>query len=139
MALDEVQYPALCFSQGTIVAANSYEELTACSTVALRRGWFRDLLLVDCAGHGYDIAGARRRGYVGPFWGFRLFRRMIRVKPKVASGPFDVSLGALKDRIVEVVEDDEASWAEIAPVKEIKSKVRSAAVHEEIIRLPYWK
>jgi hypothetical protein len=138
MVLDEVQYPAVCFSQGTILAASSHDQLTTCSTLELRRGWYRDLLLVDSAGHGYNIAGARRTGYLGPFWGFRLFRRMLRVKPKVASGPFDVSLAALKERIIEMLDDDEAYWSEIAGLKEIKSKVRSAATHREIIRLPYW-
>jgi hypothetical protein len=133
-----IQYPILCIGRGSILAMPSHKEFTTCTTRELKNGWYEDLLLVDSAGKGYRLSHAIMKSGAGLLGGYRPFKRYIRVKPKVKKGPFDVSLEKLKKHILEIIEDDEAEWSEVADVKEIKKAVREADSHPALVALPYW-
>ena len=49
------------------------DALTTCTKVALKNGYFDDLLIVDANGVGYQVKGARKLHGVGPFFGYNIF------------------------------------------------------------------
>jgi len=84
---DLLRYPVLEFSKGMVFPARSVEELEQCTKPALRRGFFKDLLLIDSGGKSLKIVGARKLRGVGPLFGFNIFLNQRIQVALTASGP----------------------------------------------------
>jgi len=83
---DLLHYPVLRFSKGMVFPARNVEELQQCTKVALRNGFFNDLLLVDSDGKAQRISGARKLRAMGPFFGFNIFLNQRIQVALIASG-----------------------------------------------------
>ncbi len=90
---------------------NQADELTVCSSVALKKGYFNDLLIVDSNRNAFPVIGVKQIGYIGPLWGFSLFySRKLRVQ-LLLDNPSLLALEEIKSLACRVVEGDSDFWA----------------------------
>ena len=78
-----IAFPALRASRdGTLDVVDNEVQLTTCSKLALRKGYFDGLAIYDSAGMKHQVEKATKLHGVGPFWGYDIFldqRIMVRL------------------------------------------------------------
>jgi len=116
----------------------SEEQLTACTSQALKNGWFNGLLVVDRKGIGYIVERAefvRKKGT-------RLFKslfapKLIEVRLTFREGsPFPVPLEDLKRYLTKAFNANPGFWesAELDP-RQIKQRIQQASSVDEVMAL----
>lgn len=55
-----VTFPVLTFSQNLVMREEAMSQLTRCTRVALKKGFYDGLVLIDCQGQKFDVIGARK-------------------------------------------------------------------------------
>jgi hypothetical protein len=126
-------FPVLSFSKGVVLVTRSAEELTTCRKAGLNRGWFDTLLVVDSAGRGWSMAGARKMHGVGLLWGYNVFlNQKIRVELLCARGPFDVSVEDVRGRVLKSL-DSWPGWEAAGDSEELRDAITVARSIPEMI------
>ena len=81
-AVDDLSYPVLAV--GDQIGLDAFRDAASLQTpnsLAVRRGVYKSLLLVDSRGVPYSIANVEVFGGAGPFWGLRFMKsRRLRVR-----------------------------------------------------------
>jgi hypothetical protein len=127
-------YPVLCFSQGLVTVEPSEEDLTTCSRIALKHGYYSNMVIVDCTGRRFSVENATKLHGVGPFSGYNIFlNQTIRVALIFAeSGIGQVTTDEVRDMVLKRMGPD-SGWASREDFAELKMKIRRAATVREII------
>ena len=133
--MEHLRFPVLCFSQNLALVTQTEEDLTTCSKVGLRNGYFDNLLLVDSSGRGVRVKGAKKLHGIGPFWGYNMFlNQTIKVELIVAGEPFKVSLEEVKERVLDSFKKWHG-WEARGDFEELRERITNAKTIPEIIRL----
>lgn len=139
MQISELQFPVLTVANGMIQSAKDMDELTACSPGGLKSGAFRGMKIIDSNGKAVKVVDARKAGYRGPFFGFRLFLPR-RLRADLSLGPMlgVVSLEELKAELKAQFRKDR-SWEACGSLQELDEVVTRSNSREELINLGIWK
>lgn len=130
-----IEFPVLCFSGSLVYAMPTPDVLTTCTKVALRNGYFDNLLIVDANGIGYWVKGARKLHGVGRFFGYNIFlNQRIKVDLLTDGTPIPVSLDEVKRRVLQSFKDWHG-WESTGEVEELREKVTTAQSIVEVQRL----
>lgn len=132
----DIAFPVLNFSYGEkhIEVVENSDNLETCSSVAMKKGYFEKLLIVDSKGKLFSVKDVKKRSYAGPFWGFSLlYNRKLKVKLDLAE-PVQLTLDDFKDRVCNVIDSDANFWSANADPKDIKADIRKAKTFKEVIQ-----
>lgn len=128
-------FPVLCFSQDIVSVSESADQLTTCSKVGLKKGYFRKLIIIDSAGALYKVNGAKKLCGVGPFWGYNIFlNQKIRVELSFKENPSPVSLQEVKNMVFMSFRKWHG-WATRGDFEELNDKITNAQTFSEVIEL----
>jgi hypothetical protein len=101
----------LSFSGDFVEPIRNVDELTKCSTIALKRGYFNGLIIVDTNGRAIKIKRANKLHGVGSFWVFSiLLNQTVRVTFEFAGGEFLMSLDEVKARLMNSFQTEAGQW-----------------------------
>ncbi len=133
--IDGITFPVIAFGKGSVIHfSRSIDELTTCSSVSFRKGYFNDLTLVDSNAIKLRVKKAIKVGTVGPLWGFSLVRgRTLRVKFDVLEKGEFVDLDKFKEMILTVFEKDQFFWDSDGYLERRKNFVQNASTYSEIL------
>jgi hypothetical protein len=133
----KIEFPVITFQKQNIVLSIRNEDiLTRCGKRGLKNGCYENLFIVDSSGRGYTVNGARNVGYAGRFWGFSLLtERKLRVELQFDSGPVNVPLEELKERVCKALDAGPRLCGGSEDIEDIKARVRVSKSHREIIDL----
>jgi hypothetical protein len=131
-----IRFPALSFSQGLVEAVNSLEDLSYCTRLACKQGWFKNLVLIDSDGRAHKISGARKlRTCVSnakELFGLLTGNPHWRVDLTLAPHSSDVSLDRFKEMIVQSFKRQEHFWQEMSDFEEFRTRISAAKSIEEV-------
>ncbi len=130
---DSLKYPVLCFSQNLVEIVETVDDLTTCSKLALKNGYFEKLLLVDSAGVGLKVRGAEKLHGVGLFWGYNCFlNQRIRVRLFLEGALAQVSVDEVKRHVFDSLKHRHG-WSTRDDFDELKASIENARSISEII------
>jgi hypothetical protein len=131
----DIQFPVIYFSGICLGVENTFEELTTCTRLALRHGFFNKMLLVEATGRAFWIGGAQKLHGVGLFWGYNIFlNQRIRVKLLFEGEPFRVTVDEVKKRVFDSF-DKLDCWSSGGNLEELRAGVRNAQTVAEIVQV----
>jgi hypothetical protein len=98
MREDSLAFPVIYFGRdGTMGVASTADQLQTCTRVALKKGYFRGLRIVDSMSREFAVADAKKVGTVGPFFGLNIFlNQRIRVRLEFVDTPRQATPEELK-------------------------------------------
>lgn len=73
MTIEGLKFPIISFNGNDIYIARHSDEITICSKVALKNGFYRNLRIVDSEGYEVKVIDAYKIGTVGLFYGYNIF------------------------------------------------------------------
>lgn len=129
-----LEYPVLAFAQGTVFPKRSADEVTRCTKVALKKGYFSGQVLIDSAGTILKIKGARKLHGIGPFWGYNFFlNQRLRVELITEESPSSLDIDETKKKVLKALRGP--LWNAGADVPELVLKVKNAKSIAEVARI----
>jgi hypothetical protein len=132
---DEVNFPALALSGPIAHVYFSWEQLTRCTSQALKNGWFKNLVLIDSSGRQFRLSNARKIGPAGPLWGFHPFGRRVRIVPLITAEASAVTLSQVKVQVSRTIAADRAFWSSGGALEALESDLASASSTGAVIGL----
>jgi len=133
-----IKFPVLsfCHNRKFLVFISSKDELTTCTSGALRNGYFNNLMIVDTDGRCFQLTCFRKLGYVGRFLGFSLlFGRRWKIAVDFAP-PSQMTLQEFKQTIWDAIDKKPDFWAsETGSQEDMKAKVAKGNTFQEIIEI----
>ena len=89
LAPSAVRLPALVFSQGLILLINSLDEIKTCTKLGFKKGFYKNLVLVDSDGNKFRVVDARKLRTLR----FRLrFRDFLELLVPILGGKLNLPL-----------------------------------------------
>lgn len=134
---NSMQFPILAFSyeRKHVGVVFSEDELIKPSTVALKKGYFNNLFIVDCKGTAYVVRSVRR---VGSSWTSLLLSLVNEGRHRVAleiDEVGEVSIAHTKSLVCAAIEMDSDFWSAMTgDYNDIKGQVRQAKTFDAIVR-----
>jgi len=134
MNVSNLNYPLICFAQDDVFIQNSESDLTSCNKLAIKKGFYKDQLLVDSSGIGLEIANAKKLHGIGFLWGYNIFlEQRVRVELIPDGDPFKLSLDEVRAKVLKVFRDNRSFWASGGNFEEIEQAILNAKTIPEII------
>jgi hypothetical protein len=131
--VDDLKYPVLCFSRNLIRIKLTVDALTTCSKLALRNGYFENLLVIDSAGVGLRVRGAEKLYGVGLFWGYNIFlNQRIKVRLLIEETPLKISVDEVKRHVFHSFKHRHG-WSTRDDFDELRTSIEEACSIPEII------
>jgi hypothetical protein len=135
MTVNAIKFPVLRFSQNLVGVKRTEDDLTTCTKVALKKGFFNEMLVVEESGKAYKVNGARKLHGVGPFWGYNIFlNQMIRVELLFQGNPFQITVDEVKKKVL-LSFKKRHGWSTRGDFEELRESVENAKTILEIIQL----
>lgn len=135
MTVSAIKFPVLRFSQNLVGVQRAEDELTTCTKVALKKGFFNEMLVLEESGKAYKVKGAKKLHGVGPFWGYNIFlNQMIKVELLFEGNPFQITVDEVKKRVL-LSFKRRHGWSTRGDFEELRERVKNAKSILEIIRL----
>ncbi|HZZ71018.1 MAG TPA: hypothetical protein VFE24_02125 [Pirellulales bacterium] len=113
-----LKYPAISFSPLTptvVTVAKDSLALTSCTHLAIKRGEFENMLIVDSLGSSFITKGVRSYRRAGRFFGFEpsLFHQPWRVELDIYEEPVAISFKELQQLLLEALINERFVWEQI--------------------------
>lgn len=135
MTANDLVFPVLHIYRGSLSPARSLELLTTTTSVALRKGFFDGLTIVDSLGKEAVVQQAKKLHGVGPFWGFNVFlNRTIRVELSLQETGRILGVEEVRALVLREFQVWHG-WESRGDFDELKASVENAQSVAEIIRL----
>ena len=135
MTVSAIKFPVLRFSQNLVGVQRAEDDLTTCTKVALKKGFFNEMLVLEESGKAYKVKGAKKLHGVGPFWGYNIFlNQMIKVELLFEGNPFQITVDEVKKRVL-LSFKRRHGWSTRGDFEELRERVKNAKSILEIIRL----
>ena len=134
-ATSELVYPVLVVYRDALCAEGTEESLTTTTSIALRKGFFDELKIIDSDGRQYVVTKARKLHGVGPFWGYSIFlNRWIRVALDLCSSGEILSVDEVRRLVLHNFQNWHG-WQTRDDFEELMAAVERASTIAEIICL----
>jgi hypothetical protein len=133
-----IRFPALSFSHGLINVIHSLDALSQTNKLGLKRGYHKDLILVDSAGDQFQVMGARRirtlpfRLTFGDFLEFLGANPRLQVELIFRPGSSRITVDELKNLILGSFKREKYYWEEMTDFEEFRRSIESADSVQEI-------
>jgi hypothetical protein len=132
----QIKFPALTFNQGWVGAIESIEDISRPSRLGVKRGFYRQLTLVDSNLGRFKVVAAKKVGTRFDA-NFRMFLRLLGGNPVrqmqltlgVAS---ELSLNDVKDLILDCFKKQEEYWEEMSDFEEFRDEIVAAMSMDQI-------
>ncbi len=135
MISNTIKFPVLRFSQMLVGVKNKEDDLTTCTKVALKKGFFDDMLIVEASGKAYKVTGAKKLHSVGPFGGYNVFlNQKIKVELLFEGNPFQITADEVKRRVL-LSFKKRHGWSTRGDFEELQDSIKNAQSILEIIQL----
>ena len=135
MTVNAIKFPVLRFSQNLVGVERTEDDLTTCTKVALKKGFFDEMLVVEESGKSYKVKGAKKLHGVGPFGGYNIFlNQMIKVELLFEGNPFQINVDEVKRRVL-LSFKKRHGWSTRGDFEELRERVKNAKGILEIIQL----
>jgi hypothetical protein len=140
MLADDLKFPVLAIAgERSFSLARTMQNLTTCTALGLKHGYYHGLLLVDSDGKAFKITDAVMLHGVGPFWGFNLLGgRLIRVELVPEPEPIGIPLQRVKDIVIQQLGDpasQEMFEEEYDDLDDLKQRLAKAKSIGEVIAM----
>lgn len=135
MAPLQPKSPVLTFSQGYMEPVSTEGQIMNTNKTALKRGWFKKMVVIDSACRRFPVIRVEERGSDGPFWGLSLMHgRKVRVELFYGE-PEQLSLGEVQELVCKAIRRD-ASFYEASEysLDELQQGIRMSASFEEMFQ-----
>lgn len=133
--IEYMTFPVLRFSGGMVFPALTQSELLTCTKVALKKGFFHGLEVIDSSGKLFTIRSARKLCGVGPFWGFNIFlNQRIRVELDFKSGPKQLTIEEVRSKIIKVLNGPQ-EWNSRGDYTELITFIEEATSVSEMVSI----
>jgi hypothetical protein len=113
------------------LATDKPETVLNCTRLGYQRGWYDGLLIVDSVGHGFRIAGAKKKRVVVSN-GRELFGLLtgnahweVELVP-TAEGKIHFPFQEIKNRLLKILKTDRGHWEEMSDLETFESELRRA-------------
>ena len=132
---DELQFPVLCISRDTVDVFDTYDELCTCTAYALKRGYYKNMQIIDSAGICRTVSNATKIRGVGWCFGYNVFLdQTILVKLTFASPVATAAIDEVRSKVQRHLRRDHG-WSSRGDFPALGSAVRSASSIRELIEL----
>jgi urease beta subunit len=134
--ITDIKFPIVVFEKtNAIFFARAKGEITICTAVAFKAGFYKDLQLIDSNGFFYKITDAIKVGTVGLFWGYNIFLNQKIEVELIVSNRSDrpIELDELKSRIIKVFKENSSFWDSDGLLQKRLAFVQKANSYLEII------
>lgn len=129
-----LSFPIIAFAKGNVIHfVRVKEDITTCTKVALKGGFFKDLQLVDSNGIMYKIEDAKKVGTIGNFWGYNIFLNQKLKVELLLKSKSRIELEELKERLLKALRHDQYFWNSDGNLKERTEFIKNANSSREII------
>ncbi len=131
-----IQFPALSFSQGLVGVITSLE--TQCTKLGFKRGYYKNLTLVDSAGNQFHVVGARKirrlpfRFRFGDFLEFLGGNPRWEVELIFEPTSSRITADEVKNLLFRSFRKDRYFWSEMCDFEEFRDRIKSASSIEQI-------
>lgn len=135
--IEKLKFPVVSLqSPGMVEVFRNKDELGICSRTALKKGYFKGLLLIDSNGMQFKVISANKIGYIGPFFGFNIFlNQKLKVELKFSDKIDKISLDEFRKRVVKTFNQDRFFWESGGDFNELISLVNKTPTISEIIKM----
>jgi hypothetical protein len=134
MNASDLSYPIICIHKGIMFTVSSWDSLTTTTSVALRKGLFRDLEIIDSMGRCVIVRNAKFLSGIRFFWGYNIFfNRRIRVELEITDLQKSMSVETVKARVLQDFREWHG-WESRGDFDTLKTSVENATTISEIIR-----
>lgn len=129
-------YPVLTVSRrGELQVFDEAQVLQKANVLALRNGFFTDMLVIESSGASYRVAEVDRLGWTGGFFGFRFLQpRLYRVQLGLVSTNV-IDLVELKQIVLDALRKMPEPWEGTGPISGLMKRVRAATAIEQIFQI----
>ena len=133
-----MRFPALSFSHGLINVIHSLDALSQTNKLGLKRGYHKDLILVDSAGDQFHVVGARKIRTLPFKLTFRDFLEFLGANPRLQvelifrPGSSRITVEELKKLILGSFKREKYYWEEMTDFEEFRNRIESATSVEQI-------
>jgi hypothetical protein len=132
-----IRFPALSFSHGMINVIHSLDELSQCNKLGFKRGYYKDLTLVDSAGDQFHVVGARKIRTLPFKLTFSDFLAFLGANPRweveliFRPGSSRMPMDELKKLIFRSFKREKDYWEEMTDFEEFQVRIESATSVEQ--------
>lgn len=141
LAPSAVRLPALVFSQGLILLINSLDEIKTCTKLGFKKGFYKNLVLVDSDGNKFRVVDARKLRTLRFRLRFRDFLELLGANPRweveltFAPRSAQISLNDIKELVFKSFAKEKDYWTEMSDFEEFRDRISSASSLAEIFHL----
>jgi len=133
-----IQFPALSFSQGLISVVTALEKTSYCTRLGFKKGYYKNLTLVDSAGKQFHVVGARKIRRLPFRLTFGDFLELLSWNPRwEVELIFDpncssITLEQVKKLIFSSFRKEKYLWNEMCDFEEFRERINAATLLEHI-------
>lgn len=133
-----IRFPALSFNQGLVNVIQSLDELSECTRLGFKKGYYKGLTLVDSVGNQFKVVGARKIKTLPFQLTFRDFLALLGANPrwqielKFGSDTRGISPEETKKLILDSFRKEKYYWEEMSDFEEFRERIQSAPTLEQI-------
>lgn len=136
---DELVYPVLSISKDSYLRVHIRpESLKTANALALRRQYFKEMVVIDAEGRTYEVTSVLDRVPANRWWGLQFMQpRLFRVNLAMAERT-PLPLSKVKARVTSAIKQDLELWDADGEVDARLSRIRSASTLREVMSSLQW-
>ena len=132
MKNNNLKYPIIAFSSSGLHIARTEEDILICSSLALKRGFYKSMNIVDSEGFLYKIEDAKKIKGHGIFGGYNIFfNQKIIVELIIRDKPIECSVEEVKRKLNKELK--KGIWDSADNTQDIIAKIEGLNKIDEII------
>jgi len=134
MAVADLRYPVISFSDQVFEVLPSAKELTTIPSRTLRSGWFNQMLIVDSTNKAHRVKAARKLHNAGYTWIGPFPVRLVKVDLEFDGEPFLVSIAEIKQHVYNAT----IAWHGLqsqGDFEELQERIQKAETITELIEV----
>ena len=96
---------------------------------------FKNVNVIDSKGLLYKVNRVEQMGGILPWYSIKFMGLMVRLNPICEKEPSQISLGELKSRVSNHVEQNKRFWSPLNDGRGLKTMIKEALTFEELIKM----
>ena len=136
-----MSFPALSFSRGLVLLIDSTDNITRCTKLGLKKGFYQDLVVVDSNSYRFQAVDAREVRRLRFKFSLRGFLSFLDRNPDLEieiffeSSPAKMSVEEVKKMIFNSFRREKHLWEEMSDFEEFQNQISAVASLEQIFAI----